>query len=191
MWTQEEYTEIERLWKIILGSPDIKKNNHNILFEDVWSYGIFGTRLRGVDWDTQLGAHVIDNRRMYTGLKFQTYIHFGVLSYDEHIHKYLVSERKVSEYNTVEKAPFRDLAIYCALDCIFSYRLMLIQKKFFTRPENWKQYNAFKFYKKGIGVMSELQINGIRSDVEYFTKSNEEVIRKVSQLEPVKNRSFS
>lgn len=183
MWTQEEYTEIERLWKIILGSPDIKKNNHNILFEDVWSYGIFGIRLRGVDWDTQLGAHVMDNRRMYTGLKFQTYIHFGVLSYDEHIHKYLVSERKVSEYNTVEKAPFRDLAIYCALDCIFSYRLMLIQKKFFTRPENWKQYNAFKFYKKGIGVMSELQINGIRSDVDYFTRSNEEVIRKVTQLE--------
>lgn len=183
MWTKQEYAEIERLWKIILGSPDIKKNNHNILFEDVWSYGIFGTRLKGVEWDTQLGAHIIDNRRMYTGLKFQTYIHFGVLSYDEHIHKYLVSERKISEFNTVEKAPFRDLAVYCALDCIFSYRLMLIQKKFFSRPENWKQYKAFQFYKKGIGVMSELQINGIRSDVEYFTRSNEEVIKKIESLE--------
>lgn len=183
MWTKQEYAEIERLWKIILGSPDIKKNNHNILFEDVWSYGIFGTRLKGVEWDTQLGAHIIDNRRMYTGLKFQTYIHFGVLSYDEHIHKYLVSERKVSEFNTVEKAPFRDLAVYCALDCIFSYRLMLIQKKFFSLPENWKQYKAFQFYKKGIGVMSELQINGIRSDVEYFTRSNEEVIKKIESLE--------
>lgn len=183
MWTDQEYSEIERLWKIIIGSPTIKKNNHNILFEDVWSYGIFGVRLRGVDWDTQLGAHIIDNRRMYTGLKFQTYIHFGVLSYDEHISKYLASERKVSEFNTVEKAPFRDLAVYCALDCIFSHRLMLMQKQFFSRPENWKQYNAFKFYKKGIGVMSELQINGIRSDLEYFTKSNDEVIDKIALLE--------
>ena len=183
MYTEEEYKEVERLWKIILSSRDIKKNNHNILYEDVWSYGIFGTRLRGVEWDTQLGAHVMDNRRMYTGLKFQTYIHFGVLSYDEHIHKYLVSERKVSEFNEIEKAPFRDLAIYCALDCIFSYRLMLLQKKFFSRPENWKQYNAFKFYKKGIGVMSELQINGIRSDLEYFKRSNVEVLQKVALLE--------
>lgn len=181
-WTKEEGGKIISLWKEILKDKEIKKNNHNILFEDVWSAGILKTRLRGVEWDTQLAAHILDNRRMYTGLKFQTYIHFGVLSYDEHIHPYLVTNKE-SEFNNVEQAPFKDLSIYCALDCIFSLRLMNIQKELLWHPSRRKQYSAFLFYKKGLGVMSELQINGISSDLDYFQNMNNEVLQIVQELE--------
>lgn len=182
-WTEKEYRKIEELWKEILSNKEIKKSNHNILFEDVWSYGIFATRLSGVEWDTQLGAHIIDNRRAFTGLKFQTYLYFGVLSYDEHIKPYLSSERKVSEFNNLFKAPYKELATYCALDCIFSRKLMQIQKKFFLNPKHSRMYEAFRFYMKGIRVMSELQINGVSSDLNYFVQKDKEVQEKVKIME--------
>jgi len=120
---------------IILGIPWIGKMAHNMKFEDTWSVIRLKTEVYGWQWDSMLAAHVLDNRTGVTGLKFQTYVQFGVIDYDSEISPFLHSNGKSgNSLNTVmeliKTKEGRDkLLHYCALDSIFEYRLAMKQMK--------------------------------------------------------------
>lgn len=116
--------------KRILENPNIKKIAHNLKFEDAWSRVYLGAKPQGWIWDTQLTAHLLDNRRKITGLKFQTYVRYGVTGYDNLIEPFIKSKGKTAnDFNNIRNAPLKDLLLYNGLDTIFTYKLFIDQVK--------------------------------------------------------------
>ena len=127
--TKNELAPLVRL----LENPDIAKMAHNIKFEDVWTEVKLKTKIVNWGWDSMLAAHVLDNRSLITGLKFQTYINFGVAGYNSDVAPFLTSkEKSANAMNTIMellKTPenTKKLLVYGGLDSIYGRRLALKQ----------------------------------------------------------------
>jgi len=120
------------LWRRILLDPRIEKTAHHIKFEENWSRAKVG--LEGVvnwKWCSMEGAHILDNREGITGLKFQTYIRFGIPDYSSAVDKFLTHDDEddsgSNAMNNITNADPREAMIYCGLDCIYQRRLALDQ----------------------------------------------------------------
>jgi len=118
----------------VLQSPFVGKTAHNMKFEQMWTYNIFGYDVYPWVWDSMQAAHILDNRVGISGLKMQTYIHFGVPDYDSDVGPYLraVDEKDGNSVNRLEellRTPHgRQRALtYCGMDGLFNYRLALMQ----------------------------------------------------------------
>jgi len=177
-WTKKELRTIKRLWAKILLDEEIKKMAHNHKFEDMWSTVRGGARPVNWHWDTMMAEHIIDNRRASTGLKFQTFVRYGVRPYDEVIKPFLKS--KDGEFNTVEKAPFKELLIYNGLDCIFLWMLYKDQTAYLPRMK--RMFKAYKFFMKGTHTMSGIQLNGIHTNMKYFDETDKKLEIRIKKL---------
>jgi hypothetical protein len=117
----------------LLKNKLIKKVCQNMKFEHMWSKEILNTTVKGWYWDTMLISHYLDNRTLQTtGLKFQTYVKFGVIDYSSKVEKALQAPES-NEHNSlrqfVKSAKNRQEVLrYNALDSIFTYRLFKLQE---------------------------------------------------------------
>ena len=119
-----------------LSNPAIGKCGANIKYEHVWSKVKLKVEVQGWKHDTMLAAHILDNRTGITGLKFQTYVNFGIVDYDSEVSPYLRPKvaNSANDINQIEdllKMPGgkEKLLKYCALDSINEYRLCVKQLK--------------------------------------------------------------
>lgn len=122
----------------ILRNKKIKKIAQNIPFEDLW-FNILIGKVNGWEWCTQSNTHILDNRHGVTGLKFQTYVRFGVADYDSDVNPYIQSVDKkkygknafnrLEEY--IKKYGVKRPMEYCGLDNIFTFMLYELQKERF------------------------------------------------------------
>jgi len=115
----------------ILMSEKIGKIGHNIKFEDNWINILMNIPINNWVWDSMLAAHMLDNREGVTGLKFQTFVQFGVLDYSSHIEQYLKAKKAegANGLNRIYEAPQKDLLLYGGLDSLFTWQLALQQMK--------------------------------------------------------------
>lgn len=118
-----------------LADPNIRKMAHNMKFEQAWSMVRLRQPVIGWEWDSMLAAHILDNRSYTTSLKFQAYVHFGVVDYDEDVNPYLRAEeeKNANAHNQILellKRPdlTRKLLIYCGLDSLYEFRLAMLQR---------------------------------------------------------------
>jgi uracil-DNA glycosylase family 4 len=117
----------------ILKNPMIGKIAQNMKYEHTWSLVRLKTEVANWEWDTMIASHILDNRPEVTGLKFQTYVQFGVIDYDSEISPYLKSgSNDGNALNRIEelvKLPGgkEKLMEYCAMDSIFEFRLAQLQ----------------------------------------------------------------
>lgn len=125
-----------RLLKNILQSDKIGKIAQNLKFEHTWTYNILGYEIKNWVWDTMLATHILDNRPDITGLKFQTYVNFGVAGYGDEILPYLKGSdpKNSNSTNTLLSIPldtklWEEVRIYCGKDSIFTYKLADKQKR--------------------------------------------------------------
>ena len=76
-------------------------------------------------------AHILDNRPGITGLKFQSYVQFGVLGYDDDAAPYLKSADSYGVNRIMEligtKEGSQKLLLYNGIDSLMAYRLALPQ----------------------------------------------------------------
>jgi len=104
-------------------------------FEQNWSVERVGTPVYGWEWDSMQAAHILDNRKGITGLKFQAYVNFGLIDYDSHIEGWLKGggEQGANSINKVrelvEKKGPDELLTYCGLDSLLEFKLAEIQRK--------------------------------------------------------------
>ena len=118
----------------LLRRNDIRKMAHNMKFEETWSTVRLRQSVNNWYWDSMLAAHILDNRPGITGLKFQTYVNFGVVDYDSEISSYLKSidskngngHNRILELIKSEEGK-RKLLIYCGLDSLYEYKLAIKQ----------------------------------------------------------------
>ena len=122
--------------------PNIKKIAHNIKFEDTWSAVRLRKTVQGWFWDSMLASHILDNRPGINSLKFQTYVHQGIVDYDSEISSYLkgVDPKNANSHNRIMelvKKPGgkKKLLTYCAFDSLYTYRLAMQQQRAKIRAE--------------------------------------------------------
>jgi DNA polymerase len=125
----------------LLKDPTIGKMAHNMKFEEEWSSEIFLTPVQNWEWDSMLAAHLLDNRQGVTGLKFQTFVNFGVADYASEISPYLHSTdyKNGNAFNQIQTlldlpGGREKLLMYCALDSIFQYKLAMKQRSEILLP---------------------------------------------------------
>lgn len=127
-----KYEDIKLLRKL-LRNPEIGKIAANMKFEDTWLNVINKIRVHPWAFDTMQAAHILDNRMGVTGLKFQTYVNFGLLGYDEEVVPYLKSKDSNTPNRIMELVnnpeEFRKLLIYNGIDSLMEFRLALKQMK--------------------------------------------------------------
>ena len=126
--------KVKSLLRDILRNPNIKKIAANLKFEETWNRNKLRIKSSGWVWDTMIAAHVLDNRRSITSLKFQTYIRYGVADYDSHLNSHLEAnsdEEGANALNDIHKIDMDDLLLYNGLDSLFEHRLALDQMKEF------------------------------------------------------------
>ena len=119
--------------KAILKDKKIGKMAHNLKFEENWTRTWLGVPVNNWKFDSMVGAHLLDSRSHHAGLKFQTYVNFGVLGYNKKLEGCLVakdnnSHNKVEEF-IATKSGKMELMKYCGLDSIYQYNLAIKQMK--------------------------------------------------------------
>jgi len=120
-----------KLLKYLLKNPKIGKIAANMKMEDTWMKIMYNISVRPWAFDTMQAAHVIDNRTGISGLKFQAFVGFGVLGYDNEVAPYLKSKYS-NELNRImelvqDRESFRKLLIYNGIDSLLEFRLALRQ----------------------------------------------------------------
>ena len=121
----------------LLSRKEVGKMAHNIKFEEAWSIHRLKQPVVNWKWDSMLAAHILDNRQEITGLKFQTYVNFGIIDYSSEISPYLQSKtvkngsNDLNQIMEVLEDPVKTklLLEYCGMDTITQYRLALKQMK--------------------------------------------------------------
>lgn len=99
----------------------IKKIASNKKMEDRWCRKILGLPVRNWWWDTMDSAHVLDNRREITGLKFQSFVQLGFEAYDEHIKPLLKATGDDGVNQVLKEIDLRQLLLYNGLDSLLEY----------------------------------------------------------------------
>jgi DNA polymerase I-like protein with 3'-5' exonuclease and polymerase domains len=125
-WTEK----IAEAMDLLLKSP-VRKIASNMKFEERWTKYVFGYPVQNWDWDTMLAAHVLNNSRGVTGLKFQSFVCLGQPNYERHIEHYLTPGRK-QYLNRIREIPLKDLLIYNGMDSLLEMKLSQLQKKDFV-----------------------------------------------------------
>lgn len=128
-------SNIEDNWRKILQSTTIKKTAHNMKFEEAWNRVILKTKSKSWLWDSMIAAHVLNNRKRTTSLKFQAYVRFGITDYNSHIQPFLMStESSANGINRIDQIPTSDLLEYNGYDSLLEYRLAKVQIKEMNLP---------------------------------------------------------
>lgn len=114
-----------------------------------------------IDWDTMIGAKLLDENELSAGLK-QQYIQ----KIDSSIEKYDIEHLfKGVQYADVDPEVF---ALYSATDAYMTYKLYIYQKHIFELPENSRLLNlAIEVEMPLVKVLAEMQLNGMEVDQAY------------------------
>lgn len=160
----------------VLTNSNIGKVAHNLKYEDEWIRIKFGYQVKGWMFDTMVGQHILDNRTGVTALKFQTYLRYGILGYEDSIQKYIKSASS-NGFNTIDKCPMDELLKYNALDTLFTYRLY----QDITKALLPQQFTAYKLFHDGILSFSKIQEVGIRLDTDLLKKTATHLERRLER----------
>ncbi len=118
---------------------NIRKIASNLDIEDRWTRKHLGVEVSGWWRDCMLTAHTLaprgkeEDRKSddgISGLKFQAFARLGQPDYDSHIEPFLVSGEKGGyALNRVFECDFYALGLYCAMDSILEYDVVMDQQK--------------------------------------------------------------
>lgn len=179
-----------------LKREDIKKVAQNLKYEDTWSNVRLKTTVKEWEWDTMLASHIIDNRPGIAGLKFQSYVRFGIIDYDSDVEPYLksIEDKNGNSHNRImelleTEEGTKKLLTYCAWDSILEYRLWKLQEKIInkTQPVGSKYgsniVNAYKLFHEGILALGEAERQGLRIDIIYAEQKTKLLTKKIKRIE--------
>jgi len=109
-------------------ASDMPKIAANMKFEDRWTRKILGTEVNNWAFDTMIGAHAIDSRGDTKSLKFQSFVHLGMESYNDHLERMLQSGGSMMP-NRIKEIDLEDLLLYNGLDALLEYKIAEVQTK--------------------------------------------------------------
>lgn len=137
---KNENREFKKLWRQILQHNQIGKIAHNMEFEHIWTLNKCKFRVQNWVWDSMQAAHILDNRSDVTGLKFQTYVNFGIAGYDDDVAPYIKGreEKNANSLNKIDKlwstqTGKHQILLYCGYDSLYTLLLAFKQQSMIGR----------------------------------------------------------
>jgi len=188
-FTTLEQNNLCDLVREILTHQNIIKLAHNCKFEDMWTGIILGVLPSPWGMDTILAAHIFDNRRQFTGLKFQTYCHLGIPPYDSCVSGYLSGDTSNS-FNKVEQIPVKDALTYSALDSKYGFAIFKIYNTIFNKEGNENLQDAYTLFHNGNLTFADIQANGVCVDEAHYQTQKIELSKQMDTLKKVISNSF-
>ena len=179
VWNKKQYLEIKDIWIKILENGEIKKVAHNAKFENLWTRVCLKTEVKGWHFCTQLASYVLDERHKSSGLKFQSFVRWGIPDYDKAAKEYLSAEGS-NAHNKAEKAPLDLLLLYNGIDAELTARLYFEQR---DQLKNEGLIATYRFMFDGIFALSELEIEGFPVSRDHFAESDEKVKSMIIKLD--------
>lgn len=176
-WTDKQQVKIKSLVGKILKKKKIKKIVQGIKFEYPWTKQQFGVEPENFFWDTQLASHFLDNRRGVIGLKFQSFMRWGIEDYDNTSKGYIETDPKTG-FNRMLHMPVDSLLKYNALDTLYTYELYKEQVNEFEE----KEFEPYNFLLEGAKALCEMSFNGIKINIEYYEEARKELEAESNQL---------
>ena len=166
----------------VMTNPRIGKTAHNLKFEDMWtSVRISPDEIQGWKWCSMTAAHILDNREYITGLKFQVYVHFGIIDYDSSIQEYLISDKgSANNFNNIHDAPEDKLLLYCGFDAMYGHRLTLKQMNQMPDHGPLKGYDLFHH---GLFALKDMERNGFCVDLKHCKTQHDKLTKKIKTKE--------
>lgn len=130
-----------------------------------------------IDWDTMIGAKLLDENEHSAGLK-QQYID----KIDPSIEKYSIDGLfEDIEYAYVDPDVF---ALYAATDAWMTYKLYEWQMKQFEKPDNSRLYNLAKTIEMPlVRVLAEMELTGMEVDQEYGKLLSAKYHKKLDEID--------
>jgi len=175
------YDEVKPIIAEILLDKKIKKVAHNMAFEDDWSYFILNTNVNGWFWDTQLTAHVMDNRQYFTSLKHQVFLNCGVLGYDKEVSAYIKSTNGTANgFNRMKELDIEKVLLYCFFDTMFMADLYPYQKAIIKKDKHLAKGN--KFLLRSMRGLNWVQKAGICVDMVQILKNEESLNKRLFSI---------
>lgn len=98
------------------------KLGYNTKFETRFIRKKLGLRVRNWIMDGMIAAHVLDNRRGITSLKFQSFVLLGQPSYDDSIKPYFKSKGS-NKRNRIREIDIHQLLTYGGLDALLEFKV--------------------------------------------------------------------
>ena len=175
--------------KRLLTNPFVKKVAHNLKFEESWTQNILGYKVNGWYWDTMIAAHVLDNRTGVNGLKFQTYVNFGIVGYDDLVEPYMSLKNNEdvfgdNGYNKLETFDIKTTCLYCAQDAHFTDHLAEKQISIIKNDEHLRQ--GYELFHNGSIAFCQIQEEGFPIDVEKLISNDRRlevlIIKKIAEI---------
>lgn len=120
--------ELHKWISRVLLSDKLAKVASNIKFEERWTCAKLGHGVTNWHWDTLQAAHILDNRKSISSVKFQAYIYFGIADYDQAVSDYFKSTN-AGGFNRIDEIPTKDLLTYNGLDSLLEFMVMRRQRK--------------------------------------------------------------
>ncbi len=117
--------QFQRELRRLLRLRRVKKYGWNMKFEETWSRETLNYAVGGWEFDGMLGTHMLDQRSGISSLKMQTYVHLGILGYDNAIDHYLkgIDKKDSNSFNRIKDAPIEEVCMYCAEDALYTFIL--------------------------------------------------------------------
>jgi uracil-DNA glycosylase family 4 len=111
-----------------------RKVASNMKFEDRWTRAKLKIRVINWYWDTMIAAHVLDNTREITSVKFQAFVLLGVPLWNKHIEPFFeASGDSCYDLNRIDEIDLHELLVYNGLDSFLELLVAKIQMQNFVR----------------------------------------------------------
>ncbi len=176
--------EFLKAWKRLLTSPRIKKICQNGKFEALWTFTKLGYWPDSLHWDTMLASHCLNNKQS-VGLKFQTFLKFGVPDYSKRISGFFESTPAEKEkwganaLNMVHKAPQDELLLYGGLDSLYTFHLWKIQEQLASDHV----LQGIRFLTESSMWLAKAESQGIQLSEAAAVQVQEEITQKLDRIE--------
>jgi len=175
-----QQTAIKKRWTRILKEEKIRKVAHNVKFEDGWSRNGFGVIPHGWEWCTMNSQHKLDESPKTTGLKFQSFVRWGVIYVDEEIKKHIGSEDEEKPVNKLDLIQPNKLCGYNAKDALLTFWLYKEQIKEFSRKDDLMR--AARFTLDGVLALADCEQVGIPVNNEYYDKQRVKLNQQIIDI---------
>lgn len=178
--------EFHRALRMVINNPRVKKIIHNLKYEILWSRQLLNYDVANVYFDTMIAAHVLDMRKSIYNLKFQTYVNFGILGYDDEVDTLMKATREGDDpkdgnrFNRLEEADPEELCFYCGLDSLFTYKLYEKQVSELNSDEH--VWNGYRMLHNAQVVFTDMEWHGVKIDVDRLNNNIDYLNVKIGEL---------
>lgn len=191
--------EVRNLLGEIIKHPEIGLSAHNAQFEDLWSRVILNVRPQKWVWDSEVAAHVLDDRAQIISLEFQAAVRYGDWHFKKETSPYLKPPQNVIEdgvrrrtgandFNSIDKCPQEAILARVGKDALYGNWLTLDQiREFKALPKPLKRgktpLEAYKFFQESTLALGDtLTDGGLVYDVPYFEQQRETLSKDIVTL---------